>query len=64
MRRCNCYYGSGFLCFCRDNRFAGRCNATAAAEPNNLNLNQQYDNDDPYGPEFDSQLRTLSGFLH
>ena len=70
MCRCDRYCGPGNLCVCRnnrlagfrrDNRLAGCCCATATAEPNNLD--QHYDDDNPYDSQFDS-LRTLSGFLH
>lgn len=58
-------YDCGPDCFwvCRDNRLAGRCSATATAEPDIINLNQHYDDGDPYDSQVDS-VRTLSGFLH
>jgi hypothetical protein len=58
--RYDCYCSSGCLCVCRSVRFAGR--ASTSTDPN-INLNQHYDDDNPYDSQFDS-LRTLSGFLH
>jgi len=76
MRRCGHYCGPGCLCVCRDNRLAGCCrdnrlaggcvtitDTTANVDSNIINLNQHYDDDNPYDSQFDS-LRTLSGFLH
>jgi len=72
MRRSDRYRGSGCLWVCRDNRLAwccgdhrlaGRASTSANVEPNDINLNQHDDDDDPYDSQFDS-LRTLSEFLH
>lgn len=67
LRRCDYDCGPGCPCIRRDNGFAGRASTsastTASAEPNSINLNQHYDDANPYDSQFDS-LRTLSGFLH
>ena len=66
MRRCDCGYGPGYFCVCRSDRLAGRSADTYAyanVDANIINLNQHYDDGNPYDSQFDS-LRTASGFLH
>jgi hypothetical protein len=64
MRRRIPYYCARRLRAGWNNRLAGRCIATAAAESNVISsLNQHYNNGDPYDPQFDS-LRRYPAFCN